>query len=605
MKIILAKTAGFCMGVRRAVELALDAPDQYPQPIFTFGPLIHNPQVLDTFAEKGIGIMETLPEGQPLSNQGALPEAEDAGSEGSRTDSRTRRGTVIIRAHGVPPETRNRLETAGYQVIDATCPRVIRVQTIIRVHSRKGYSTIIVGDRDHPEVMGLLGYAGDRGHVVKDLTEFKTLPAFDQAIVVAQTTQNTTTYEEIEVWLAETKPHYKFFNTICDSTAKRQDEVRCLADQVDAVVVVGGKESGNTRRLAELVRQSGKPAFHVETEAELDPQRMGRYERVAVTAGASTPNWIIKRVFRNLEKVPLTQEAGWLKAFFAIQQVLLLTNAYVALGAGCLCYACCRLLGVRPAYPAVPTAILYVLSMHMLNHLTGRAENRFNDPDREVFYHRNKIFLSGAAILAGALGLMAAVPAGRAAFLLLLAMSVTGLSYNLRIFPYGLKRPLRYGRIKDLPGSKTILIAVAWGVVTVILPQLGDRAAGSPLGAGLVFLWATGLVFARTAFFDILDIQGDRIVGKETLPIVIGERRVRRLLERVLQMICALLLVMTLTGLATSLGYLLALCPLFLLAVTRAHQKGYLLPGIRLEFGVESLFVLTGLIAGGWVLFAG
>jgi 4-hydroxy-3-methylbut-2-enyl diphosphate reductase len=291
-----------------------------------------------------------------------------------------------------------------------------------------------------------------------------------------------------------------------------------------------------------------------------------------------------------------------LKAFFAIQQVLLLTNIYVALGAGCLCYAASRLLAVRPAYPAVPTAILYVLSMHMLNHLTGGAENRFNDPDREVFYHRYTIVLSVAAISAGALGLMAAVPAGMAAFLLLLAMSVTGLSYNLRIFPCGLKRPLRYCRIKDLPGSKTILIALAWGVVTVVLPQLGDRAAGSPLSAGLVFLWATGLVFARTAFFDILDIQGDRIVGKETLPIFIGERRVRRLLERVLVMICALLLVATLSGLVAGLGYLLALCPLLLLAVTRAHQKGYLLPGIRLEFGVESLFVLTGLIAGVWAL---
>jgi (E)-4-hydroxy-3-methyl-but-2-enyl pyrophosphate reductase len=596
MKITLAKTAGFCMGVRRAVELALDAPTQYPQPIYTFGPLIHNPQVLDTFAEKGIGIMKALPEVEarktPVSGV-----SERCG------DEEAPRGTVIIRAHGVPPRTRDRLEAAGYQVIDATCPRVIRVQTIIRVHHRKGFNTIIVGDRDHPEVVGLLGYAGQGGHVVKDLAELKTLPPFEQAIVVAQTTQNTKTYEEIEAWLAETKPHYKFFNTICDSTAKRQDEIRCLADQADAVVVVGGKESGNTQRLAELVRQSGKPAYHVETEAELDPRTMGSYERVALTAGASTPNWIIKRVFRSLEKVPLAQEAVWLKAYFALQQGLLLTNCYVALGAGCLCYAGSRLLGVQPAYPAVPTAILYVLSMHLLNHLTGSAENRFNDPDREAFYHRYRVILSAAAISAGTLGLLAAVPAGRVAFLLLLAMSVTGLSYNLRIFPCGFTRPLRYCRIKDLPGSKTILIALAWGVVTVVLPQLGDPAAASPLSAGLVFLWATGLVFARTAFFDILDIQGDRIVGKETLPILIGERRVRRLLERVLLAACALLLVASLSGFVTRVGYLLAVCPLFLLIVTRAHHKGYMLPGIRLEFGVESLFVFTGLIAGGWALF--
>lgn len=596
MKITLAKTAGFCMGVRRAVELALDAPGQYPKPIYTFGPLIHNPQVLGLFEEKGIGVMRDLPDVRAIPAANKTPAPDDKP-----------RGTVIIRAHGVPPDTRGRLEAAGYIVKDATCPRVIRVQTIIRVHNRKGFSTIIVGDADHPEVVGLLGYAGDRGHVVKDLVELQSLPAFEQAIVVAQTTQNTKAYEEIEAWLAKTQPHYKIFNTICDSTAKRQDEVRCLADQADAVVVVGGKESGNTQRLAELVRQSGKPAYHIETEVELDARTMSTYERVAVTAGASTPNWIIKRVFRSLEKVPLTQEAGWLKAFVSLQQGLLLTNFYVALGAGCLCFACSRLLSVHPTYAAVPTAILYVLSMHMLNHLTGRAESRFNDPDREVFYHRNKIFLTVVAISAGALGLLTAIPAGWPAFLLLLAMSFTGLSYNLRIFPCSLSlgsgQPMRYCRIKDMPGSKTVLIAVAWGVVTVVMPQLGDPAAGAPLSAGLVFLWAAGLVFARTAFFDILDIQGDRIVGKETLPIFIGEQRVQKWLEGVLLLACALLLVGAMGGLVTTLGYLLAICPLFLLLVIRAHQRGYMLPGIRLEFGVESLFVLTGVIAVGWALF--
>ena len=158
MKITLAKTAGFCMGVRRAVELALDAPSQYPQPIYTFGPLIHNPQVLGTFEEKGIDVM------------GELPEAFSAPLPDDKP-----RGTVIIRAHGVPPETRDRLEAAGYQVIDATCPRVIRVQTIIRVHNRKGYSTIIVGDQDHPEVVGLLGCAGERGHVVASVEALRKL----------------------------------------------------------------------------------------------------------------------------------------------------------------------------------------------------------------------------------------------------------------------------------------------------------------------------------------------------------------------------------------------------------------------------------------------
>ncbi|MGA6927410.1 MAG: 4-hydroxy-3-methylbut-2-enyl diphosphate reductase, partial [Desulfosarcina sp.] len=243
MKIEIAKTAGFCMGVRRAVELALDAPGKLAEPIFTYGPLIHNPQVLALFAEKGIRVLQQIPE------QG--------------------NGTVLVRAHGVPPEEKQRLKDAGFRVVDATCPRVIRVQTIIRVHARKGFATIIIGDQDHPEVKGLMGYAGLSGYVVSSLEELDALPVFDLAIVVAQTTQNLNFYNQVKRWAASTFPHYKTFDTICDSTEKRQAEVKQLAERVDAVLVVGGGQSGNTRRLAEIAGASGKPTYHVETEAEL------------------------------------------------------------------------------------------------------------------------------------------------------------------------------------------------------------------------------------------------------------------------------------------------------------------------------------------------
>ncbi|UCH20437.1 MAG: 4-hydroxy-3-methylbut-2-enyl diphosphate reductase, partial [Deltaproteobacteria bacterium] len=160
MKILIAKTAGFCMGVRRAVEMVMDAPHEYEEPICTFGPLIHNSQVLALLEEKGICTLNAIP------------------SQGS--------GTVLVRAHGVPPQAKQNLKNAGFKVIDATCPRVIKVQTIIRKHARKNYASIIVGDKDHPEVIGLLGYAGEKGHVVGSLEELNALPAFDKAIIVAQ-----------------------------------------------------------------------------------------------------------------------------------------------------------------------------------------------------------------------------------------------------------------------------------------------------------------------------------------------------------------------------------------------------------------------------------
>ena len=570
MKIVVAKTAGFCMGVRRAVEMALDAPGQYKKPIYTYGPLIHNPQVLQLFAEKGVTVLNHIPE------------------HGS--------GTILVRAHGVPPEVKQKLKTSGFTVIDATCPRVVKVQSIIQSHARKGFAVIIVGDEDHPEVIGLRGFAGDQAYVTHTLTSFQELPKFDQAIIVAQTTQNHGVYQEVKAWAAQYRPHYKVFDTICDSTAKRQAEVLDMAQNVDAVIVVGGKNSGNTQRLTEIVRAEGKPAYHVETEAELDFDAVAQARTVGITAGASTPSWIIKRVLRAVEQIPLKRAKGWRSFSLNLQRFLLMTNIYVALGAGCLCYAGLRLQGLPLMKPALAVAVLYVMSMHLLNHLTGRAEDKYNDPDREEFYNRFKDLLTLMAIIAGALGLVAAFQMGPVPFWALLAMSLLGLSYNLRLLPWGGRTGFRMSRIRDLPGSKTILIALAWGVVTAGLPPLAN-ARDISLRSLLTFVWATGLVFGRTAFFDILDMQGDRIVGKETIPLLLGQKRSFRMLKTLLGLMTLLLPAAAMLGIYAPLAWLLAICPSLLWLIVAAHEKGNMLPGIRMEFIVESLFVLCGLLA--------
>lgn len=573
MKIEIAKTAGFCMGVRRAVELALDAPGKCASPIYTYGPLIHNPQVLSLFVEKGITVLKTIPE------------------RGT--------GTVLVRAHGVPPEDKQRLKEAGFQVVDATCPRVIRVQTIIRVHARKGFATIIIGDRDHPEVVGLMGYSGNSGVVVSTMAEIEALPAFDQAIIVAQTTQNMRFIDRVKAWAAATFPHYKIFDTICDSTEKRQLEVKQLADRVDAVIVVGGKQSGNTQRLAEIAKETGKPAFHVETEAELESCGLDRVGRVGITAGASTPNWLIKRVYRELERLPTKKRVVTVRTLYSLLQGLLLTNAYVAAGAGCLCLACTRLLGMTPAVAPVAVAMLYVLSMHLLNHLTGTAEDKYNDPERARFYERYRLRLSVMAFSAGGLGIIAASAMGTAAFAILLVMSLLGLSYNLYLIPH--RFGFKFRRIKDLPGSKTYLIAVAWGVVAALLPGITGKESMT-VEIGVVFVWATTLVFARTAFFDLLDVQGDRIMGKETLPILLGNRKTIVLLKRILIGSMILVSVGAASGLVSGLGFFLTLCPVAMLILVNAYQKGRMLPSMRLEFMVESLFLLAGVITLLWMV---
>jgi 4-hydroxy-3-methylbut-2-enyl diphosphate reductase len=568
MKIIVAKTAGFCMGVRRAVEMALDAPGQHRCPIFTHGPLIHNPQVLDLLAEKGVHIIQNIPE---------------AGE-----------GTVLIRAHGVPPAVKKGLKKAGFVVIDATCPRVIKVQAIIKKHTRQGYATIIIGDRDHPEVVGLMGFAADKGYVAGSIEELESLPDFDKAILVAQTTLNTRLFEAVNNWAHARHPHYKCFHTICDSTAQRQTEVQEMAAMVDALIVVGGKNSGNTQRLAEIAGQSGIATFHIETESDLDAKALTFAETIGITAGASTPNWVINRVVRAVERLPYKNRSGILKIFFSIQQVLLLTNVFVAAGAGCLSYACAVLMGIGNFLPHVWISMFYVLSMHTLNSLTGLKADRYNDPEREIYYSRHKKFLICLALFSGAAGLLIAYSQGITSFLVLLIMSILGLSYNIELIPKTLFDG-KYSRIRDIPGSKTILIAVAWGVVTSILPAI---SAGNLFGLKtlLVFFWATGLAFARTAFFDILDMQGDRIVGKETIAILLGEKKSIRMLKTVLGIWVALIISSSLTEIIPALGLGLSVCPAAMLALICMHENEFMLQGVRLEFLVESHFFLAGMV---------
>ncbi|MBW2020919.1 MAG: 4-hydroxy-3-methylbut-2-enyl diphosphate reductase [Deltaproteobacteria bacterium] len=581
MKVKLAKTAGFCMGVRRAVEMVLDAANSQQGPIYTYGPLIHNPQVLEILAEKGVTILQDI--------------AHDI--------SGAKLGSVVIRAHGAPPQARQALVDAGFTIIDATCPRVIKVQTIISRHAKQGYAAIIVGDKDHPEVVGLLGYAKGMGHVITRPEDLDKLPHFERAIVVAQTTQDGQLFDRIARTIAARFPHFQVFNTICDSTLKRQAEVREMSKTVDAVVVVGGRNSGNTQRLAQVVEQKGVPAFHVESEAELDREAIESLNAVGITAGASTPNWVIKKVYRTLEALPYQVRGQWRHTVFRIQRWLLLSNLYLALGAGCLSYTCALLSGNKPSFASALMAACYVLSMHILNNFIGKEAVRYNDPDRAGFYDHNRLLLLTLAIISGAVGLFMAFTLGPVPFLILCTISLLGIFYKVKIIPERLKIGKKIQRISDVPGSKTVLIALAWGIVTVVLPHL---SVSLQMTTTLIFvsLWASVMAFVRTAFFDILDMQGDRIVGQESLPIVLGERRTFRILKQLLVIFLAAHLFAPMMQLATTLAYGMILSVFYMAAVLMAFERHWIVPGFRFEFLVETLFVFTAVVSGVWQVFA-
>ena len=566
MKITIAKTAGFCMGVRRAVDMVLDAANSSEGPICTYGPLIHNPQVLEMLRTKGIPSISKIP---------------DKGE-----------GIVLIRAHGVPPQDQEKLKSAGFKVINATCPRVIRVQTIIRKHAQKGFAAIIIGDRDHPEVQGLLGYAGDRGITASTMGELQALPVFEKAVIVAQTTQDTSLYDQVKKWVQSEQLNYKVYDTICDSTEKRQAEARRIARLCDAVVIVGGKQSGNTRRLAQIAGESGKPAMHVEDDAELDMELLSHAKSIAITAGASTPNWIISKTFRAIEG-NLQNSNKALGPLLKLRDFLLRSNFLLAAGAGFLTYACSRLQGIDHNLIYSFISILYVLSMQIINNLFSTHSDQYNNPARAMFYEAHLWILTVIAMTSGSAGLFLAYKTGMLSFFMIAIMSLMGLSYNLNFFPIFIKNS-KIKKIKDIPGSKTILIALAWGMVTTLVPAISNPGTHSFFTP---FIFATGMVFARNSFFAIMEIQGDRITGKETLPILLGEKKSFQLIKIILCSVSITLLISKTIGITTATAIPLAFLPMLMLYIIISNMKKNIHPGMNLEFIIESHFLIAGAAA--------
>ncbi len=570
------------MGVRRAVDMALEASMKKDGAIYTYGPLIHNPQVLELLQRKGVKVLE--PE-----------DMEDR----SFCSGRGNGGTLIIRAHGVSPQERRKIEEAGMNILNATCPHVGKVQGIIRNHAKNGYSIVIAGEKDHAEVIGLLGYTLGKGYVVNTLEEVKSLPPLEKVCLVAQTTQDQGRFRALVQAVQEKYPGAKVFDTICTSTRRRQDEVLALAKKVEAMVVVGGRGSGNTRRLTRISEEAGIPTFHVETEEELDLTALSRFGTVGVTAGASTPNWLILRVVDRLHDLWLRRRVvsflGSLGRLAAISYLLL------AFGAGCLTYASVLLQGLPPKLSWILVAALYVFSMHVLNRLGDKDSENFNQPGRTDFYEKYKRWMVAAGIASAAIALTLAGFQGVLPFLLLLAISALGLVYNLRLLPGRPRARFRYGKIKDIPGSKTLLVALAWGVVTSLLPPL-DQEERLLSGTIVAFLFTSILVFIRATLYDFKDIQGDMMVGKETIPIFLGRKRTEGLIVILLVFMGGVLAVAAPLGWAPTLSSFLLLSLAYVICCYWLYRARVVRPGFLFEGLVDGSFVFTGLIAFIWAM---
>lgn len=260
MKIKIAECAGFCFGVKRAINIAENALKELKRgdKIYSLGPIIHNPQVVDSLFKKGLEVIKGL--------------------------SNIKRGTVVISSHGAPLETIGDIRKKGMKLIDATCPFVKYAQDIVRGLKKDGYRIIIIGDDFHPEIKALKSIAG-KNKLSKKIG------------IISQTTQNKDNYiKEIQGVLKNDFSEVRIFNTICNDTSKRQLATRRLLEDCDLVIVIGGKNSANTKRLWQICKESGVDSFHIETELEVNKNWFSGKKCVGITSGASTPDSMVKKI---------------------------------------------------------------------------------------------------------------------------------------------------------------------------------------------------------------------------------------------------------------------------------------------------------------------
>ncbi len=276
MKVTLASQAGYCYGVERALRMTDEAVKNQKVPIFTLGPIIHNPQVVESFKALGVNPVMNL--------------------------DKTEKGTIVVRTHGVDPLIIEQADQKGLSIVDATCPFVANAQQRAAELVEGGYTLIIIGEKEHPEVIGILAHAQGQAVVVEKVEDIPKSLRGKSIGVVIQTTQPLENFQQIVAGLAALATELKVFNTICGATSRRQHSAKKLAEKVNVMIVVGGKNSANTSRLAQICEATGTRTYHIETSKELKAPWFKKVDTVGLTAGASTPEWLLKEVVEAIKE---------------------------------------------------------------------------------------------------------------------------------------------------------------------------------------------------------------------------------------------------------------------------------------------------------------
>ena len=468
MKITIARHAGFCFGVRRAIDITFKVRQNDPgKRIYTLGQIIHNPQVIDALTKRGIGIVHDI------------------------DDPKLKPGDIaIVRAHGISPDNKAALTVRGVEVIDAACPMVLKLHTVIKKATKTADLIAIVGDKDHPEMDAHMGVAGDKGIIIQTLDDAKKVPQVKRLAVVAQTTFDVALYKEIIDILRDKADILDVSDTICRSTVDRQSEVRELAKDHDTFIVIGGRTSANTKRLAEIAAKENRYVIKIESPDQLKGINRSRMNKVAVIAGASTPHWVIEECIDALKSI---------HASSGIEGIMLDTLAESPLlpSLGCLGAAMVALVFSGQAYRWDVLLAVFFLAFSS----TARTKRQRQWPTW-------------------------AISTGIALSISLLANGFTG---ALVIIGASLLRPLL-----DVAGVqdylKSLYGAAIFILTCIVVPLILTRTAVQP-NIGLLTAYVATHYLTVEILLGLKNMEKDAIMGRMSLARYINEDKATMLLE--------------------------------------------------------------------------
>ncbi len=499
MKIELAQHSGFCIGVRDAVLKIVKNLNDTDEEIYVYGPLIHNPQTTEILEKRGLKTIKSL----------------------DHIDGKI----IAIRTHGIPVENLRDIKKRAKRYIDLTCPRVSKVQGLIKKYSGKGYFTIIIGDADHAEVLGLKSYAASGVVVISKTGDIDGIPSAERYIIVSQTTQDSERFNTIVDSIRKKYPDVLVFNTICDSTHLRQDEIRAgISRNIGALIVVGGRDSANTARLVRLGYECGVRTFHIESEKELSPEDFSGIDYVLVTAGASTPGWIINNVMEKLYSIRNSRKGLPATILFKLAEYALRLNLLSAVSAFFINMVVQRYLGAAPDIIAACISGMYIFSMYTINNSMEMDTLLTRNPLKYRLQNEYRSILMPASVVTLIASIVLMFQYGYMLFVVYLLSVLLGCVYSGSM----VKRLVHAVNIRlftRLYYLKNLVSSLGWVLSAAIIPVAIHRA--DPWSAAALCMLVFTLTFTRDLLIDMIALQGDLLFGRQTLPTFIGTGKTR------------------------------------------------------------------------------